>query len=407
MPRLPILFVAENVTLAQIVRLVTLAAALPRSEFEVHFACSEFPDLVFAGTEFVRHSIETLDSARAAEALDAGKRLYEQRDLARYVDAETALIERVAPRLVVGDFRLSLSTSAELLGVPSAVLINAYWSPFAARERWPVPDHPILRLLGERLTAQYFPRAMPRVFEHFAAPLNAVRKRRGLPPVGSLLQMLTHGDFTLYPDDPWLTPVEGAPASHQFIGPVSWEPRVEPPPLDVAGGRPLVYATLGSSGKLDALPVVLEALAGLPVDGVVATAGRAQPDKCPGNVRVLPFVRGSELAKRAGVVISNGGSTTGYQALAAGTPVVGLPSNFDQYLAMQAIERVGAGITVKARQATVSAVRSAVEAALTDPAFTLSARRVAARFAAHDAPATFTALVRRIAAGGAARALGA
>ena len=55
-----VLFVAENVTLAQCVRLVTLARALEPERYEVHFACADFPDLVFAGTRFVQHPLVSL-----------------------------------------------------------------------------------------------------------------------------------------------------------------------------------------------------------------------------------------------------------------------------------------------------------------------------------------------------------
>ena len=59
-----ILFVAEGVTLAQIVRLVTLARALDPAEHEVHFACARFDEAIFGGTSFVRHEIHSLSAAR-------------------------------------------------------------------------------------------------------------------------------------------------------------------------------------------------------------------------------------------------------------------------------------------------------------------------------------------------------
>jgi UDP:flavonoid glycosyltransferase YjiC (YdhE family) len=58
-------------------------------------------------------------------------------------------------------------------------------------------------------------------------------------------------------------------------------------------------------------------------------------------------------------VITNGGSSTGYQALAAGVPVLGIPSNLDQYLAMQAIERAGAGVTLRSGGLRADEVRQA------------------------------------------------
>src|SRR5690606_22598052 len=83
-----ILFVSECVTLAQVVRLVVLARALDPARYEVHFASGEFSPLVFAGTSFVRHELETVDARRVLAALEAGKRLYEKSTLERYVAAE-------------------------------------------------------------------------------------------------------------------------------------------------------------------------------------------------------------------------------------------------------------------------------------------------------------------------------
>jgi UDP:flavonoid glycosyltransferase YjiC (YdhE family) len=292
-----------------------------------------------------------------------------------------------------------LSTSAELCGVPSAVLINAYWSPFARRERFPVPDHPIVQWLGEALTERYFPQAIPRVFQHFADPLNAARQRHGLPPVGSLLEVLGHGDHTLYPDDPWLTPVYQAPDHHHFLGPVLWQPErcADDPAFEVPGdGRPLVYVTLGSSGRTELLPVLIDALAGLPLRAVVATADRARLSALPPHVVARSYVRGGEVARHARLVISNGGSSTGYQALNEGTPVLGLPSNFDQYLATEAIVRAGAGKCVPARRATVAVLRSTIADMLEDAELQAAARRVATRFQRHDSAFAFRSLVERI-----------
>jgi UDP:flavonoid glycosyltransferase YjiC (YdhE family) len=377
-----ILFVSENVTLAQVVRLFALAGSLPESEYEIHFACGAFDPLIFGEARFQKHELYTLDKERVLGAMDAGKRLYETKVLERYIDAELELFDRVEPDLVVGDFRLSLSTSTGLRKVRLATLINAYWSPYALRNGFPVPDHPIVRVLGEELTAKYFPLALPKVFEHHASPVNRVRQANGLPPLGSLLEVLTAGDDTLYLDEPTLTPVRGAPASHRFLGPVLWAPAVPlPPDLDTSDARPLVYVTLGSSGRTDTLPHVLRALSNLPLRVVVATAGRFQCSSLPDNVSAYNFVPGDELSRRASLVISNGGSTTSYQALAAGTPVVGLPSNFDQYLAMTAIETAGAGILVRARNITEAAITSAVQRVLCDENFTRAARTIARHFA--------------------------
>jgi UDP:flavonoid glycosyltransferase YjiC (YdhE family) len=389
-----VLFVAEAVTLAQVVRLVTLARALDAARYEVHFASAAFDPRVFAPGEFVRHPITSASPREVERALERGTRLYSQRTLARYVDDDLRLLDQVEPALVVGDLRWSLLVSAPLRGVTHAALVNAYWSPHAVRARFPMPDHPLVRLLGEEIAARGFPRALPFVFRHFARPLDALRRRHGLAPLGGLRELLTAGDLTLYADAPALVPVDPLPPTHHFLGHVGWAPRVALPAwwdrLDPA--RRCVYVTLGSSGRVAALPGVVAALARLPVDVLVATAGRAALPGAPENVHVADLLPGDVAARRAAVVVSNGGSSTGYQALAEGRPVVGLPWNLDQYLAMSAIEDAGAGALVRGGSADPEAVRRAVVAAL-DGRFAPGVARARAALLALDAGERFRAVV--------------
>jgi len=381
-----VLLIAESVTLAQVVRLATLAKGLDASGFDVHFACSEFSQLVFGNAQFKTWPIGSVDKHQALEKVERGEWIYTEAVLDRYVEDELELIDRLKPDFIIGDFRLSLSVSAPLRHVPYACLVNAYWSPYAVRDGFPVPDHPILKIVGLKRATKYFPQALPMVFKHFASPINNLRRRRGLAPVGSLLEVLTYGDFTLYPDTPELCPVSNLPANHRFLGYIPWSPAVEVPTdlqrLDP--DLPLIYVTLGSSGNLNTLRTVLAAVATLPVRVLLSTARRYAPIDVPENVCVADFVPGDTIATQAAVVVTNGGSSTGYQALAAGTPVLGLPSNLDQYLAMTAIERAGAGRLVRAASATIDEVRGGLNTVLHSPAIREQARRIAATFAQYD-----------------------
>lgn len=395
-----VLFVTENITLAQVVRLATLAAGLPREEYEVHFACSDFDPLIFGGTEFQRWPLYTIDKEQGFKSLAKGERMYDVKTLERYVADELRVMDQVKPHVVIGDFRLSLAVSAPLRGVHCASLINAYWSPYAQRESWPVPDHPIVRLVGVERAEKYFPQALPKVFGHFAAPLNAVRKRHGLSEFATLSEQLCFGDTVLYPDIPELCPLSAdAPASHRFLGAVQWSPRVSAPAsLGADEALPVVYVTLGSSGDVVALPTVLEGLEGLPIRGVLATAGRAAP-RVPANFVVAELVPGELLALQALFVVTNGGSSTGYQALAAGVPVLGIPSNLDQYLAMQAITRAGAGITLRSGGLRKDEVRKAAVRLLDARPIKRAAESLAPHFAAYDSRKRFQAWLSNLLGG--------
>jgi UDP:flavonoid glycosyltransferase YjiC (YdhE family) len=393
-----ILFVAEAITLAQVVRLVTLARGLDPARYAVAFASAPFDPVAFAGTAIEPVPLVTVDRKVALRKVERGERIYEKDVLLKYVEAELELFERVKPDLVVGDFRLSLAVSAASAGIPHASLINAYFSPHAVRDGFPVPDHPIVSLLGAKRAAEYFPRALPLVFAHFVAPLDAVRKRYGLPPSGGLLEALSAGDFTLYPDVAELCPTRALPPSHRYLGHVPWSPALPLPGFlaDSAPVRPLVYVTLGSSGRLSALESVLGVLGELDIDVLVATAGRFELERVPANVHVERFVPGELVARRASFVVTNGGASTSYQALSQGTPVLGVPSNLDQYLAMTAIEKASAGRLVRAGEATPAAIRSAVSELFTSRALKAGALEVARAFARVNCHERFGAVVAQI-----------
>jgi len=395
-PRL--LFVSEAITLAQVVRLAALATRLDRKRYEVHFACGPCDEIALLGSGLEPLPLFTIDRRRALEKIDSGKRLYETNVLARYVDDELALFDRVRPDLVIGDFRLSLAVSARLRGIPFAALINAYMSPFAVRDSFPIPDHPLVSLLGVERAARYWPKALPVAFAHFVAPLDEIRKRHGLASSGGLLEALVDSDFALYPDVPELCPTQDLPARHRYLGPIPWSPPVLEPDLEARfrKDQPLVYVTIGSSGRYAALQAVLRVLAELPVNAVLATAGRFELRDAPHNVHVVPFAPGSVMARKASFVVTNGGASTSYQALAEGKPVLGVPSNLDQYLAMTMIERAGAGRLVRSGEATPRTLRAAFTELLESEALREGAQRVAREFARADCHERFNAWLEEV-----------
>ncbi|MDB4971802.1 MAG: putative glycosyl transferase [Myxococcaceae bacterium] len=398
-PRKRVLFIVEDITMAQIVRLVFLARALDPSRYEVHFASAHFDELIFGDTDFVRHTVYTVPAKYAFGRLERGQRLYETHVLAKYVEDELALFRALQPQVVIGDLRFSLSISAPHAGIPYAALINAYWSRAMIREAFPLPEHPIVRLLGEKLAGRYFEKALPWVFQHFAAPVNKLRKRYGLPPLGDLIDVLMFGDRTLFPDVPTLTPLSRQAPHEVFLGPLLWEPRLPPPPWwnDPRLEQPSAYVTLGSSGRLERMPTTLLGLSRLELPLMVATAGRV-PEAELGAAFSAAFVSGSEAARRARFVVCNGGSSTSYQALAEGKPVLGIASNLDQYLAMSAVRDAGAGILLRSDSLTAEAVTAAGRALLDDPRYETAAARIGSELRSYDCHGRFASVLRELGA---------
>ena len=386
-----ILFVVENTTLSQVVRLLVLARSLDQQQYEVHFASSAFDSEIFSRTAFQQWQLFTMDKKAFLSSAQKGKSFYTEKLLRQYVDADIQLIQAVKPDIIIGDARFSLAVSAPVCNVPYAALINAYWSPFAVRDSFPMPDHPLVRLLGEKLAARYFPQALPAIFDRFAQPLNRARQQFGLPPVGSLLEMLTWGNYTLYPDPVELVPLQDKPDTHIFLGPILWSPEMELPSwwheLDVL--RPLIYVNMGSSGNVKLLPTILKGLRDLPVTVVAATAGRWDTIIHQENVYACEFVPGDIAARRSALVICSGGASTAYQALNEGVPVLGIPTNFDQYLSMTAIEEAGCGQLLRSGSLTAAESQARGEQDMDEPAYREAAQRMKYVFSQYNAADRF------------------
>lgn len=396
-----VLFFAEAVTLAHVARPIALARALDPSSYEVLLACDPRYQRFVAHELWRNLPLRSISSGQFLEALSKGSPVYDADTLRRYVQEDLALIAGVKPDLIVGDFRLSLSVSARLAGVPYATVTNAYWSPHYRITAFPLPVLPMTRLLPLQVAALLFRVAQPVAFGLHCRPLNLVRQENGLASLGSdLRRIYTDADHTLYADVPAMFPSEHLPASHHYIGPVLWSPPVPPPRWwkELPADKPIVYLTLGSSGAAHLMPMVLDALAGQPLTVIASTAGAAMPSPLPRNAYVADYLPGTQAAVRANLVICNGGSPTSQQALAAGVPVLGIAGNMDQFLNMAAIVETGAGSTLRADRLSSAVIRAAVNNLLASDRASLGARSLANEFANFDAPRRFAEAVQRITA---------
>ena len=285
-----------------------------------------------------------------AERLAAGRPVFSPGRLRGYVADDLKLIEMVRPDVVVGDFRLSLAVSARLARVPYISLSNAYWSPdrplhavrptLDAFHGWP----PVLADMAFQALA-------PAALRWHAKPVHRLLVDAELPGIGhDLRKAFTEADVTLYADLPSLFPDVRPTLSAGFIGPIAWEPPVAPPVWwgRVREGAPLAYLTLGSSGEAGLLAQVAGWLGELGFIVMAATAGKTELAGDDLQLLVADYLPGSLAARRAQIVVCNGGSPTVSQALAAGRPVLGLCSNLDQFLNMWAVERRGAGLSLRA-----------------------------------------------------------
>jgi len=393
-----ILLVAEAVTLAHFARIASLAKSLDPDRYEIVVASDpRYADLEESlGSAF--HPIRSIPSAEFAEALARGKPLYSVETLCQYVEDDLALLDRVKPGLVVGDFRLSLAVSAPLRQIPYAAVVNTYWSPYADIA-YAVPDLPMTRILGVPLAQKLFDLVRPIAFSLHARPLNQVRRRYGLPTLGrDLRTVYSWGDYTLYADVAELVPTWPLPPNHRHIGPPLWSTNSPLPAWwdDLPPDRPVVLLTLGSSGRADLLPMVLSALSELPITVIAATAGKIDLAEVPGNAFIADYLPLDRAMQRSRLIICNGGSLTTYQALASGVPILGICTNMDQLLNMNAIEHLGAGLSLRAARVNTDQLFASTRELLESPAYAQAAAQAAARFGKVDAGQRFREFVDEV-----------
>ena len=376
-----VLLFAEAVTLAHVARPIALARALDPARYEVMLACDPRYAEFANGGPWQRADLHSIPSRQFNRALARGAPLYDLATLDDYAKQDAALIAAFHPDLVVGDFRLSLSVSARVAKVPYLTIANAYWSPYS-RAGFPLPVLPMTRLLPLPLAEALFATFRPIAFAMHCRPMNQLRARHGLPSLGyDLRRVYTDADHHLVPDLAQLYPLDCPPGQHSYIGPLSWSPSLPLPAWwdePVPDGQATVYATLGSSGPVALLSMLLQALDGLPLRVLASTAGAPAPPQLPGNARVAPYLPGDTAAARSQLVICNGGSLTTQQALAVGVPVLGLASNMDQFLNMAPIEAAGAGLTLRADRVNPAAIRAACQHLLASAAASAAARRLQA-----------------------------
>ena len=97
----------------------------------------------------------------------------------------------------------------------------------------------------------------------------------------------------------------------------------------------------------------------------------------PENVFVKDFLPGDVASAHADLVISNGGSPTSYQALANGVPVLGIASNMDQLLSMEAIENLKAGKLLRLSKVNKTTLEKSLNQILNNDSYKEAARKIA------------------------------
>lgn len=171
-------------------------------------------------------------------------------------------------------------------------------------------------------------------------------------------------------------PRRALPAHFHGVGPLRLPESEAPGPAALAGGKPFVYASLGTlqghryrlfrhiaqGCNLLGVPLLITHCGGL-------NAEKAKRLSEEGDVRVSDFVSQRAVLAEASAVITHAGLNTVLDALEAGTPMLALPIAFDQPGVATRIEHAGVGVRLNHHLASPRRIASALEPLLSEASF--------------------------------------
>jgi zeaxanthin glucosyltransferase len=199
---------------------------------------------------------------------------------------------------------------------------------------------------------------------------------------------------TVYPELAHITqlpecldfPRTGLPPNFHYTGPfVDEAARSQVDfPWDRLDGRPLAYASLGTTlkGEPNTFLLIAEACNGLDLQLVISLGGRRDPERfegLPGDPLVVRNAPQLELLKRADLVITHAGPNTVFETLLQGKPMIALPKALDQPAIAARLERLGVAEVLQVKGLTAPQIRTALIKVLNDSSYSAAAQKVRAQ----------------------------
>lgn len=385
-----ILVACDGHYLSHTTRVIEIALHLRNAGHRIEFAASGGWARLIDEQGFARHEIYTPDPEHIMAYTRRSRMDYYSGELLeKCVAADLEVLDRVKPDLVVGDFRWTMSISAEFRRMPYCSILNTLWTNYYDGVR-SVPEELLLRrIIGKRAVAAIGPMVKDILSWMWARPFNHYRKRLGLPPRANLIEHI-YGDLNLLPDLARLFPTrDNLPANFHRVGPIFWKggEMSDPGQLPARSDRPLIYASIGSTGTDLFLQRLFEGLGSLDIDVVMSTGGQSLPGQAPRNFHCLDLVAPDDVLPHAALAVCHGGNGTVYQCLSYGVPVLGIATHIDQQWNLDRVADCGVGWRFTEENVTSKDIRNCVRAVIDEPQWRQSAVEIRREINAADGAA--------------------
>lgn len=291
-------------------------------------------------------------------------------------ETERALRTAGVDALIVNEIAVTGPTVAELLGLPYFVLStsvphNFGWSPYRPfsgyrfRQSWISPlERALLEVSCVRMRGP------------IRRAVNQYRASRGLRPI--------NGVPALHPPLAQITqlaecldlPRDNFPDGFHYTGPFAQHGTRQNTsfPWERLNGKPLIYASLGTTRNAQAyvLTMIAEACRNIDAQLLISLGGRFDGEMLgplAGEPVVVEYVPQLEILKRAALVITHAGPNTVFETLMEGKPMVAIPIAHDQPAIAARLARLGIAEVLPIMQLSNNTIRNAVEKTLTNPSY--------------------------------------
>lgn len=298
-------------------------------------------------------------------------------DLEMYLQETTiALRQTNVDALLVNEIALAGPTVAQIDRLPyfivsTSVPHNFGWNDLSWLSGYKYSDS-WFSLLG----TAYLENSALRLRGPIRRALDAYRRRAGLEPSRQAQKSfppLAH--ITQLPECLDL-PRKGLPGNFHYTGPFAnraARPHVDFP-WNRLDGRPIIYASLGTTRNVQAFVfrLVAEACQDLDMQLVISLGGRFDPEifrDLPGNPLVTKYAPQLELLKFATIIVTHGGPNTVFEALMQGKPMVAIPLAHDQPAIAGRLARLGIAEVLPVMRLSARTIHRAVTKVLNDPSY--------------------------------------
>jgi UDP:flavonoid glycosyltransferase YjiC (YdhE family) len=302
------------------------------------------------------------------------------------VDNEVTLMRKLRPLAAVTGFNTTVTISSRVSKVPLVWLSQSTWDIYAMIDQGLgsyMDDfaRPLISLLPDVALKWMTKQAFSFFGRIILRPLNVVARKHRVKEIKDLRD-LWEGDYNLLAEPPDFSGLKEVPETYHYIGPLiaNLDKPIPEPVHDFADkNTPLVYFSMGSSGRPALIKAILEGFKGQNFNVVSPMKSKTQGlgVNIPPNVFLTDWLPALEVSRLADISVIHGGIGTVMTAALAGKPVVGVGMMYEQEYNVDCLVRKGFAERIRRTKVTSDSINEAIKRLLDDA----KAKEMAKRYA--------------------------